>query len=322
MGNSTPDSLRASVVIPTFNGAARFPRVLAALAEQTAPDGSFEVLVVDNASTDNTAEVAERDPSTQRLRNRGCEVRVVAEPHQGLTHARIAGIKGARAAAICFLDDDNVPDRDYIENGIALFDEPSLGLAVANVRPLWETQPSPSVERRKHLLALNDYMGDQTREFGAVAVAAPTIGAGMWVRRDAYLKAIPCDRPDLLMAGRVGSQLVGGEDIEIGYLIGKAGYQRIYAPALKVSHRIPRGRLETAYLIRLIEAIIRGELTLREKYEGKRFRFRDRVIALVRLAGVFCAIPALLMIRRDGRREILFVIAARRAYLKGPIKAV
>ena len=112
---------RASVVIPTFNGAVRLPRVLAALAAQTAADGSFEVVVVDNASTDDTGVVAREDVAAGRLRDRGVEVRVIAEPRQGLTLARIAGVKGARSDAVCFLDDDNLPDPDYVENGIAAF---------------------------------------------------------------------------------------------------------------------------------------------------------------------------------------------------------
>jgi glycosyltransferase involved in cell wall biosynthesis len=48
----------ACIVIPTFNGARRLPLVLDALATQDAPTGLFEVVVVDNASTDETAKIA------------------------------------------------------------------------------------------------------------------------------------------------------------------------------------------------------------------------------------------------------------------------
>jgi glycosyltransferase involved in cell wall biosynthesis len=323
MGSPTlHSSPRASVVIPTFNGAARFPRVLAALADQTAPDGSFEVLVVDNASTDSTAEVAQRDPSTQRLRDRGFEVRVVTEPRPGTTFARICGVRNARSALVCFLDDDNIPEPEYIASGLSTFEDQSLALAVSRISARWEVAPPPSILKRQHLFAINDYLGDSPQDWGAEATLVPTVTAGLWVRRDAFLTAIPCDRVDLLLPGRVGRQLVAGEDIEIGILFGKAAYRRGYAPTLRMAHEIPRGRFETPYVIRLIEAIVRGELTLREKYEGKRFRFRDRVIASMRLAGALCAIPALAFTRSDARREIAFVMAARRAYLKGPLKGV
>jgi len=310
----------AGVVIPTFNGAERLPKVLAALAMQSTPDRSFEVVLVDNASTDGTASVAELDPSTRRLRERGIQVRVIAEPNQGLIHARIAGVKGTRADVVCFLDDDNIPDRDFVANGIPLFSQGSLGLAISSVRPSWEVLPPPSVERRKHLLAVNDYLGDQVLDFGATATPAPTIGAGMWVRRSAFISAVPCDQPELLLPGRVGRRLASGEDIELGILIGRAGYNRIYVPTLRLVHEIPRRRLETAYICELITGIIRSELTLREKYGGTKFNSRVRLIGLLRLSAAVCAIPWLAAMRSDSRREIAFVIAARRAILRGPLR--
>src|SRR5665213_3784013 len=134
---------------------------------QTSDDESFEVIVVDNASTDDTAKVALGDTATRCLRHRGVELRVVGEPRQGLTRARIAGILAARSDAVCFLDDDNLPDPDYVENGIAAFADRSRGLAISSVRPRWEIDPPPSIERRRHLLAINDWMGDEPKEYGA-----------------------------------------------------------------------------------------------------------------------------------------------------------
>ena len=310
----------AGIVIPSFNSAERLPRVLVALSEQSAPDRSFEVVVVDNASTDGTAAVAELDPSTRRLRERGIQVRVIAEPRQGLTYARIAGVNETRAHVICFLDDDNLPDYDFVANGIGVFRQQALGLAISSVRPSWEVLPPPSVERRRHLLAVNDYLGDRVLDFGATATPAPTIGAGMWIRRSAFISAVPCDHPELLLPDRVGRRLASGGDIELGILVGRAGYNRIYIPTLRLVHEIPRRRLETAYVCELITGIIRSELTLREKYGGTRFNSRVRLIGLLRLSAAVCAIPWLAAMRSDARREIAFVIAARRAILRGPLR--
>jgi glycosyltransferase involved in cell wall biosynthesis len=315
-GKSIP---HASVVIPTFNGAARLPRVLAALVAQTAPDGSFEVVVVDNASTDATATVARDDVAVAQLGARGIEVRVIAEPRQGLTYARIAGVAAARCDAVCFLDDDNLPDPDYIEQGISIFTDESLGLVISCARPRWETPPPASVTRRLHLLAINDfYMGDQPVDFGASATPAPTIGAGLWVRRSAFLKAVPWEHPELLMPDRVGQRLVSGGDIELGVLIGKAGYRRKYEPMLRLVHEIPSRRIETAYLRQLIAGIVRSELTMREKYDGATFGLHDQIIAGAQLLKAVCAIPWLM--KRGGRSEIALVMADRWARLKGPLR--
>jgi glycosyltransferase involved in cell wall biosynthesis len=315
---STPPT---SVVIPTFNGAMRLPHVLAALVAQTAPDRSFEVIVVDNASTDATSLVAREDPAVAQLGARGVAVRVIAEPRQGLTFARIAGVAAARSDAVCFLDDDNLPDPDYLENGIAAFADPSLGLAISRVRPRWETVPPPSVLRRRHLLAINDYLGDEPVDYGASATPAPTIGAGLWVRRSAFLKAVPWERPELLMPDRVGQRLVSGGDIELGVLIGKAGYRRIYAPTLRLVHEIPGRRFETSYLRSLIDGIVRSELTVCEKYDGARFGLHDHALAAAQLVKAVCAIPWLALTRDDVQREIAFVLADRWARLKGPLRS-
>jgi glycosyltransferase involved in cell wall biosynthesis len=313
--------LCASVVIPTFNGAARLPRVLEALVAQTAPNGSFEVVVVDNASTDATAAVARDDAAVAQLGARGIAVRVIAEPRQGLTFARIAGVLGAGSDAVCFLDDDNFPDADYLEKGIAAFAQESLGLAISQVRPRWEIEPPPSVVRRRHLLALNDsFMGDEPVNYGASATLAPTVGAGLWVRRSAFLKAVPWEHPERLMPDRVGRRLASGGDIEIGILIGKAGYRRTYEPTLRLVHEIPRRRLETGYLCELIAGIVRSELTVRERYDGAKFGLHQRVNAAVQLFKAICSIPGLMLMRRDRRREILFVMADRWARLKGPLR--
>jgi glycosyltransferase involved in cell wall biosynthesis len=310
----------ASIVIPTFNGAMRLPRVLAALAEQAARDGSFEVVVVDNASTDDTTAVVQHDPSAQRLRERGVAVEVIAEPRQGLTFARIAGVKAAHSDAVCFLDDDNLPDRDFVANGIDLFGEPSLGLAISRVRPQWEIEPPPSIARRRHLLAVNDYMGESVQDFGATATLAPTIGAGLWIRRSVFLAAVPWDRPESLLPDRVGQRLASGGDIELGILIGGAGFHRIYFPSLRLVHEIPRRRLETAYLCELIEGIVRCELTLREKYGGVPFGLRQRLGASLNLFAALCSIPLIFFGKCDAQREISFVLAARRAHLRGPLQ--
>ena len=317
---SPETTLRASVVIPTFNGAARLPRVLAALVAQTAPPGSFEVVIVDNASTDTTSAVAREDLTVAQLNARGVEVRVIPEFRQGLTYARIAGIATARSDAVCFLDDDNLPDSDYLEHGIAAFADESLGMAISRVRPRWETAPPPSVTRRLHLLAINDfYVGDEPVDYGAAATPAPTIGAGLWVRRSAFLKAVPWEHPEMLMPDRVGQHLVSGGDIELGVLIGKAGYRRAYVPSLRLVHEIPSRRIETAYLRRLIEGIVRSELTVREKYSGAKFGPHDQMIAAVQLCKAICAIPWLMKL--GGRREIAFVMADRWARLKGPMRS-
>ncbi|MCP3141589.1 glycosyltransferase [Pyxidicoccus xibeiensis] len=306
-----------TLVIPTYNGARRIEDPLRALLAQDARPESFDVVVVDNNSKDGTAQVVEASPSAAGLRQRGVDVRVVHEARQGLLFARLRCIHEARRDIVCFLDDDNVPEANFVTDGLALFEDSKVGVVVSRLYPRYEVPPPPSIGRREHLLAINHRMGDAVVDFGARPTLAPTIGAGLWLRRAAFLESVPWQTPEQLMPGRLGTRLLSGEDIEFGYLLGKAGHERRYGPTLKVWHIIPRSRFETRYFLRLIVGVVRSEQTLEARYLGRRFQGVARLKAWARLVGAGMATPALAL-RGDPVREVLFVLASRWAQVQGP----
>jgi hypothetical protein len=246
--------------------------------------------------------------------------RLIREERRGLTYARLRGVRSAWGGLVCFLDDDNLPDKDFISNGMALFAEPEVGLAVSSVTPIWEIDPPLSVVRRQHLFATNDYLGEARLNFGGGATIEPTLGAGMWVRRDAFLAAVSCDEPERLLPDRIGKSLVCGGDLELGILIGKAGFQRIYDPTLRIWHQIPARRLATRYVCSLIQGIVRSELTVREKYEHQTYGMAARLKAWLLLLETLLALPVLIIARSDRFREVSFVMADRWARVRGPVR--
>jgi hypothetical protein len=160
-------------------------------------------------------------------------------------------------------------------------------------------------------------MGDTPVEWEATATMAPTLGAGMWVRRTAFLATVPWSTPDVMLSDRKGSSLACGGDIEIGFLLGQAGFKRVYCPQLILRHIISPSRLTTQYFCRLIIGIVRSTLTLDAKYIGKQHGPLNRLASFASLMLAFLASP-LLLFRPDGFRELLFVLAARWAKLLGP----
>ena len=107
-----------SVVIPAYNEEQYLGHCLAALARQTCPADRFEVIVVDNGSTDATAEIARRYGG----------VRVIAEPRKGVAHARQAGFATARGAIIASTDADTVVPPFWVERIMEHFRaDPALG---------------------------------------------------------------------------------------------------------------------------------------------------------------------------------------------------
>jgi glycosyltransferase involved in cell wall biosynthesis len=309
--------LKASIIIPAHNSAERIGIPLLALAEQNAPDGSFEIIVVDNASTDGTSTIATSHPAIARLARRGVDGRVVREEQLGLAFARIRGVCEARAEFVCFLDDDTAPESDYISEALKAFSDPATGLLVSRIYPKYETAPPPSVARREHLLAINNKLGDDVIEWGPTPTLAPTIGAGMWIRREAFLSAVSWRTPQSAWSDRKGNSLVSGGDIEIGFQIGKAGYKRVYWPDLKLWHHIPAARFNAGYICRLINGIVRSQITLEAKYGKRPHNLRARLLATAQLIYAVLACPAIVL-REDGPREVMFVLASRWARLRGP----
>lgn len=99
--------MRFSLIIPAHNEEAYLERCLrCAVAELQANRhrGAFEIVVIDNASTDRTAEVAARVP----------QVRVVAEPAKGLTRARQRGLEEARGEIVAYIDADTCMPRGWL----------------------------------------------------------------------------------------------------------------------------------------------------------------------------------------------------------------
>lgn len=107
---------RVSVVIPVYQAEQEIARCLASVFNQTYPRDLFEVVIVNNGSTDRTAEVA-----------RGFPVRIVDEPRRGVGCARQCGVDQARGELVAFTDSDCIADTRWLEALVARFDrEPGL----------------------------------------------------------------------------------------------------------------------------------------------------------------------------------------------------
>lgn len=124
-GSDAGEPPLVSVVIPTYNRSARCARLLRMLAEQTLGPRTFEVIVVDDCSPDDTADVVRAliDELPYRLELLRSDVNGGAGP------ARNIGWRACRAEIVAFIDDDVVPQPEWLEAGLAVFaDRPGIGL--------------------------------------------------------------------------------------------------------------------------------------------------------------------------------------------------
>jgi glycosyltransferase involved in cell wall biosynthesis len=270
------DPCVVSVCICTYNGAARIGDVLDALDCQTDTTPRWEIVVIDNASTDETAAFVQRRFEA-RADGRG---RLLHEAQPGQMFARRAAARAARGRFIAFLDDDNVPAPDYIERLLDVLPRhPRLGIVGGRVRPAWIGEPTPIGRAVANFaLAICD-RGDSPFAYRAV-VEGPA-GAGLVIRSD-LLRAIFAEPAFAArVAGRIGGDLVGGDDIALLIRAHQLGYEVRYEPSLVIEHRIPASRTEMPYLLKLYEGIGRGQANIRPLFDAKaRHPILARLIAL------------------------------------------
>lgn len=228
-----------TVVIPTYNGASRLPAVLDRLLTQVVADGiQWEVLVVDNNSQDDTAEVVKQ---YQQTWSQTASLKYVFEPQQGLAFARQCGVDNADGALVGFLDDDNWPDPNWVMAAIEFGQEyPQVGVYGSKTEAAFERPPDMSIKAIAKLLALQNY-GDNPYQFQPQRQILPA-GAGLVVRRQAWLACMPTTLV------RVSQ---GGDDYEISLRLAHQGWEIYYNPAMVIQHYIPAARLEPGYLLQL-----------------------------------------------------------------------
>jgi len=225
------------VVICTYNNAAMLDGVLSTLARQEpAENGCWSCLVVDNNCTDDTQDVVRRHMIAGAIPG----LRSVREPEQGLTPARLRGVRSSTAQWTAFVDDDCFLRSDWIAQAMAFADShPRVGAFGGRVVLEWEVEPPRYVRAYGYSFAEQDH-GAAQRQVAFLA------GAGLVVSRSALSACGWIDAP--LLADRVGRSLVSGGDVEIVLRIGGVGYELWYVPECELRHRLPARRMSPRYL--------------------------------------------------------------------------
>jgi glucosyl-dolichyl phosphate glucuronosyltransferase len=231
--------MRISAIICTHNRSAYLKSAIQSLAEQTLPKDRYEVIVVDNASTDDTKAVVE---SFAHLRN----LRYIHEPVLGLSQARNTGWHDARGEYIAFLDDDAIACPEWLERIVGAFDtvKPTPGSVGGRVIPVWEAErPAWLPKDMEPALTIVDWAEKpifltESQQFLAGAnVAYPR----------AILETVKGFSVNL---GRKGTSLLSGEEYLIQRYLIRSGLGVYYDPLICVEHHIPAQRLTTRWLCR------------------------------------------------------------------------
>lgn len=238
-----------TVAIPTYNGENRLPEVLDRLRSQIGTDHfTWEIIVVDNNSTDNTAKVVQeyqaKWPSTALLR-------YCFEAEQGAAFARQRAVEESRGTFIGFLDDDNLPSDNWVAMAYAFGQEhPQIGAYGSQIHGQFDTEPPEYLKKFACFLAIIE-RGSQAHCYDRKKKMLPP-GAGLVVRKQAWCENVP---RRLVLNHKGKESGLASEDLEALLHIQQAGWEIWYNPQMCVYHQIPHWRLEREHLISLVRCV-------------------------------------------------------------------
>jgi glucosyl-dolichyl phosphate glucuronosyltransferase len=221
-----------SIIIPTYNRADELRETIRSIAGLEV-NGSWELIVADNKSTDQTRGVVE-----EAARSFPAKLEYVYEGEQGRYAALNTGIRAARGAIILTTDDDARVEPDWVEKAALGLKEIGCDYVGGKVLPIWRgTRPDWLPNRPgRHwaVLALQDH-GERTLEFGINHIPWP-LGINTATRREAFEKIDLFDN----RLGRKAGTLRNQAQREWHLRAKAAGLRGFYVPGMVVHHVVER----------------------------------------------------------------------------------
>ena len=229
-----------TVILCTYNRCQSLAKALESIAGQVIGDITWEILVVDNNSTDSTRAVVEQFRTAHPER-----CRYILEPRPGKAHALNTGIENAQGDVIAFTDDDVVADRMWLQNlvrPLRVREWAGIGGRIlpegSFVPPRWVP-----IHDRYALAPLSIF--EPRREAGPLSEAP--FGANMAFHRSVFAKHGGF-RIDLGPKAD-SSDPQKSEDSELGHRLLNAGERLGYEPSALVYHCVPRSRVRKEYFL-------------------------------------------------------------------------
>ncbi|HKO61343.1 MAG TPA: glycosyltransferase [Pyrinomonadaceae bacterium] len=272
---------KVSVIICTHNPRRSYlTRVLHALRKQTLALSDWELVLVDNASSNELASWVDISWHPRS--------RVVVESVLGLTPARQRGIAESCADLLVFCDDDNVLAETYLEEAFRIAESrPDLGAWGGQLLPDFESEPPEWTRPYWHLLAIGWL--EEDRCSNQHDSNATPCGAGLCIRRtvvDRYSVMLREDSKRLNLDRR-GRSLMSGGDTDMALTACDMGLATGLFSTLKLQHLIPSQRVTAEYLLAMREAQTFSGIVLASFRNGGAHR-KSSVRVALEFARAYC----------------------------------
>lgn len=237
--------MKVSIVVCTYNRDKYILTCLEHIEKQTQKKSDFELVIINNNSSDNTDEICRNFIEN----NRELKTQYYIEKNAGLSYARNKGIELAKGDFICFIDDDGFMLPNYIENLIKHIDSiPELTAFGGKILPKYESQEPKWMTKWLYPLVSIIDKGDTTSFFKNKTYP---IGANMGIKKSVFEKIGNFN----IHLGRKGSNLIGGEEKDFFYRLKEIGKNIHYFPNTVIYHIIPDNRTTKEFIQKIGKGI-------------------------------------------------------------------
>lgn len=236
-----------SVIICTYNRDRYIYNILRSVAENDLPHTEYEIVLVDNNCTDNTAKECER------FRKDFPDIRFqyIVESQQGLSYARNSGIRHSIGEVLVYVDDDALVNKEYLSTYARFFAQnPEAVAAGGPIEPQYDgcEEPKWMSHYTRQLVTGKLNIGNKERKFPKGAFP----GGGNAAYRKTVFDTIGLFNVEL---GRKGNSLIGAEEKDLFDKMTSRGMDFYYLPTAILYHLIPEKKLTQDYFERLTHGI-------------------------------------------------------------------
>ncbi len=253
--------MKVSVVVCTYNRAYILKDCLYSLIDQDFPKKEYEILVIDNCSTDNTEgvvfEIIKKNPELS--------IRYIYEDKSGLSNARNRGYKDAFGEIVLYIDDDATACQSWIKHHYESYEDKKIGCVGGKILIKFPDELNLPQWVLKEGFGYLDYGDESCILYGNKYI----FGGNMSIRREILVDIGGFD----VKLGRVQNKLFIGEEIDLQNRIRKKNYYVFYNPKALIYHHITKERITKKYFYETAKS--HYYLT---EYELRHKNIKDRIV--------------------------------------------
>ncbi len=236
--------IKYSIIIPTRNRCNLLERCLTKISELEKPEYDYEVLVIDNGSTDNTGQTC------LSFEGKINNLNYFYEEEPGLHIGRHSGARNSRGEVLCYIDDDSFADKYWLLGIEKAFKKPETILATGPILPEFEVDPPKWLkyswnvnknEKSLGTLTLLDF-GGQEKKISPLYVW----GANFIIRKKIFYQ-FGGTHPDCMP--EESPEYIGDGETGLAKKLIEKNKQALYSPEIKIYHYVPQNRMTEGYFL-------------------------------------------------------------------------